>query len=62
MSFSMNFIQHNLYKMLVSKPEGAKSLGRTEHSLDHMYESGSYINRLWKEFDFLQVGSIGELL
>jgi len=58
----MNFIQRNLCKMLVSKPEGEKSLGRTKHSLDHMYESGSYINRLWKEFYLLQAGSIGELL
>jgi len=27
--------------MLVSKPESDKSLGRTKHSLDHVYESGS---------------------
>jgi hypothetical protein len=38
-SFSTHLIQRNLCKMLVSKPEGEKSLGRTKHNLDHMYEN-----------------------
>jgi hypothetical protein len=56
--------KRRVYKVLVGTPEGKRSLGRPRRRWEDVIRNGSYGDwlRVWIGFDWITIGTGGELL